>query len=185
MVISLIKIRLSWDRLIFQNNNVVVVFSAKREWNISKTNNYIILKKTLCCFYWVQIIAIVAFDLGRLVWPIVALWCWFHDNYLFVFLGFQSKTIVRFPWQPWSEPNIAHFKALKFMFMWIKHRTKWISERAKIGFDHGLPCRVKNMTLWASVTTKSSASVFLYWVHRAKFFTRHGRPWSNPTWSWS
>ena len=36
---------------------------------------------------------------------------------------------------------------------------------------------------WASVTTKPrpSASVFVYWVPRATFFTRHGRPWSNPT----
>ena len=25
------------------------------------------------------------------------------------------------------------------------------------------------------------ASVFVYWVPRAMFFTRHGRPWSNPT----
>ena len=35
----------------------------------------------------------------------------------------------------------------------------------------------------ASVTTKTrpSASVFVYWVPRAMFFTRHGRPWSNPT----
>ena len=26
-----------------------------------------------------------------------------------------------------------------------------------------------------------SASVFVYWVPWAMFFTRHGRPWSNPT----
>ena len=28
---------------------------------------------------------------------------------------------------------------------------------------------------------RPSASVFVYWVPRAMFFTRHGRPWSNPT----
>ena len=67
--------------------------------------------------------------------------------------------------------------------MWIKHGKKSISKRAKIGFDHGLPCRVKNMALRPQLRQKPrpSASVFVYWVPRAMFFTRHGRPWSNPT----
>ena len=43
-------------------------------------------------------------------------------------------------------------------------KKKSISERAIIGFDHGL-----------------QAEVFVYWVPRAMFFTRHGRPWSTPT----
>ena len=62
-------------------------------------------------------------------------------------------------------------------------KKKSISERAIIGFDHGLPCRVKNMTLGPQLRQKPrpSASVFVYWVPRAMFFTRHGRPWSNPT----
>ena len=60
---------------------------------------------------------------------------------------------------------------------------KSISERAIIGFDHGLPCRVKNMALGPQLRQKPRppASVFVYWVPRAMFFTRHGRPWSNPT----
>ena len=51
-----------------------------------------------------------------------------------------------------------------------------------VGFDHGLPCRVKNMALGPQLRQKPrpSASVFVYWVPRAMFFTRHGRPWSNP-----
>ena len=62
-------------------------------------------------------------------------------------------------------------------------KKKIISECAIIGFDHGLPCRVKNMALWPQLRLKPrpSASVFVYWVPRAMFFTRHGRPWSNPT----
>ena len=41
----------------------------------------------------------------------------------------------------------------------------------------------KNMALGPQLRQKPrpSASVFVYWVHRAMFFTRHGRPWSNPT----
>ena len=90
---------------------------------------------------------------------------------------------MRFPQQPWSEPKIAHFKALKFILMWIKHGIKSISEGAIIGFHHGLPCRVKNMALGPKLRQKPrpSASVFVYWVPRAMFFTRHGRPWSKPT----
>ena len=67
--------------------------------------------------------------------------------------------------------------------MLIKHGKKSISKRAIIGFDHGLPCRVKNMALGPQLRQKPrpSASVFVYWVPRAMFFTRHGRPWSNPT----
>ena len=67
--------------------------------------------------------------------------------------------------------------------MWIKCGKKSISERAIIGFDHGLPCRVKNMALGPQLRQKPwpLASVFVYWVPRAMFFTRHGRPWSNPT----
>ena len=63
-------------------------------------------------------------------------------------------------------------------------KKKSISECAIIGFDHGLPCRVKNMALGPQLRQKPrpSASVFVYWVPRAMFFTRHGRPWSNPTW---
>ena len=62
-------------------------------------------------------------------------------------------------------------------------KKKSISERAIIGFDHGLPCRLKNMALGPQLRQKPrpSASVFVYWVPRAMFFTRHGRPWSNPT----
>ena len=62
-------------------------------------------------------------------------------------------------------------------------KKKSINERAIIGFDHGLPCRVKNMALGTQLRQKPrpSASVFVYWVPRAMFFTRHGRPWSNPT----
>ena len=62
-------------------------------------------------------------------------------------------------------------------------KKKLISERAIIGFDHGLPCHVKNMALGPQLCQKPrpSASVFVYWVPRAMFFTRHGRPWSNPT----
>ena len=62
-------------------------------------------------------------------------------------------------------------------------KNKSISERAIIGFDHGLPCCVKNMALGPQLRQKPrpSASVFVYWVPRAMFFTRHGRPWSNPT----
>ena len=58
-----------------------------------------------------------------------------------------------------------------------------ISKRAIIRFDHGLPCRVKNMALGLQLRQKHrpSVSVFVYWVPRAIFFTRHGRPWSNPT----
>ena len=67
--------------------------------------------------------------------------------------------------------------------MWIKHRTKSSGERAIIGFDHGLPCRVKNMALGPQWRQKPrpSASVFVYRVPQAMFFTRHGTPWSNPT----
>ena len=62
-------------------------------------------------------------------------------------------------------------------------KKKSISECAIIGFDHGHPCRVKNMALGPQLRQKPrpSASVFVYWVPRAMFFTRHGRPWSNPT----
>ena len=62
-------------------------------------------------------------------------------------------------------------------------KKKSISERAIIGFDHGLPCRVKNMALGPQLRQKPrpSASVFVYWVPRAMFFTWHERPWSNPT----
>ena len=62
-------------------------------------------------------------------------------------------------------------------------KKKSISERAIIGFDHGLPCRVKNMALGPQLRQKPrpSASVFVYWVPRAMFLSRHGRPWSNPT----
>ena len=97
-------------------------------------------------------------------------------------LGNQSIATVQFPKQPWSEPKIAHFKALKFIFMWIKHGKKSISKSAIIGFDHGLPCRVKNMALGPQLQQKPrpSAPVFVYWVPRAMFFTQHGRPWSNP-----
>ena len=57
-----------------------------------------------------------------------------------------------------------------------------ISESVIIGFDHGLPCRVKNMALGPQLRQKPrpSASVFVYWVPRAMIFTWHGRPWSNP-----
>ena len=67
--------------------------------------------------------------------------------------------------------------------MWIKHGKKSISKRAIIGFDHGLLCRMKNMALGPQLRQKPrpSASVFVYWVPRAMFFTWHGRPWSNPT----
>ena len=70
-------------------------------------------------------------------------------------------------------------------------KKKSISERAIIGFDHGLPCRVKNMALGPQLrqNPRPSATVFVYWVPRAMFFTRHGTPWSNPTartfWSWA
>ena len=39
-----------------------------------------------------------------------------------------------------------------------------ISERALIGFDHGLPCRVKNMAPGPQLRQKPrpSASVFVY-----------------------
>ena len=69
-----------------------------------------------------------------------------------------------------------------FLFLWTKWK-KSISERAIIGFDHGLPCPVKNMALGPQLRQKPrpSASVFVYWVPRAMFFTRHGRPRSNPT----
>ena len=41
----------------------------------------------------------------------------------------------------------------------------------------------KNMALGPQLRQKPrlSSSVFVYWVPRAMFFTRHGRPWSNPT----
>ena len=65
----------------------------------------------------------------------------------------------------------------------MKYGKKSIRERAIIGFDHGLPCRLENMALGPQLGQKPrpSASVFVYWVPRAMFFTRHGRPWSNPT----
>ena len=63
-------------------------------------------------------------------------------NILFNLIPFNLvKQVFRFPWPlficvpwqpvhsnsantlaPWSEPKIAYFKALKFTFMWIKHR---------------------------------------------------------------
>ena len=43
-----------------------------------------------------------------------------------------------------------------------------------VGFDHGIPCCVKNMARGTQLRQ------FVYWVPRAMFFTRHGRPWSNP-----
>ena len=54
---------------------------------------------------------------------------------------------------------------------------------AIIGFDHGLPCRAKNMAIGPQLWQKPrpSALVFVYRVPRAMFFTWHGRPWSNPT----
>ena len=86
-------------------------------------------------------------------------------NILFHWIPFNSvKQVYRFSWQlffcvplqpvhsnsvislatmKWAK--IAHFKALKLIFMWIKHGKKLIREPAIIGFDHGLPCRVKNM----------------------------------------
>ena len=82
---------------------------------------------------------------------------WRHRNVL-VKYGFSWQLFFCVPWQPvhsnsaislatmkWGKS--AHFKALKFIFMWIKHGKKSIRERAVIGFDHGLPCRVKNMAL--------------------------------------
>ena len=54
---------------------------------------------------------------------------------------------------------------------------------------HGLYCRIWS---WSPVPcekhgprdsvdkNRGPASVFVYWVPRAMFFTRHGRPWSNP-----
>ena len=43
-------------------------------------------------------------------------------------------------------------------------KKKSISERAIIGFDHGLTCRVKNMALGPQLRQKPrpSASVFVY-----------------------
>ena len=72
-------------------------------------------------------------------------------------LGNQSIATVRFPCQPWSEPKIAHFKALKFTFMWIKHRKK-INQRAyynRIWSWFPMPCEKHGPR--ASVTTKTSA----------------------------
>ena len=51
-----------------------------------------------------------------------------------------------------------------------------------VGFDHGLPCRVKNMARGTQQTkTEAEGRGFCRnWGPRAMFFTRHGRPWSNP-----
>ena len=48
-----------------------------------------------------------------------------------------------------------------------------------VGFDHGLPCRVENSPR-DSVDKNWGRGFCRYWGPRAMFFTRHGRPWSNP-----
>ena len=86
---------------------------------------------------------------------IIALWGWF------------CRVVLPVTCCEHGPPSIA----LNFIFMWIKQRKKSISERAIIGFDHGLPCRVKNMALGPQIRQKPrpSASLFVYWVPRAMF----------------
>ena len=45
-----------------------------------------------------------------------------------------------FLWQPWSEPKIAHFKALKFIFKWIKHGKRQLTSTESLGscFSHSM-----------------------------------------------
>ena len=51
-----------------------------------------------------------------------------------------------------------------------------------VGFHHGLPCHVKNMAR-GTQKTKNDAEGWGFCHYRdprPMFFTRHGRPWSNP-----
>ena len=70
---------------------------------------------------------------------------------------------MRFPLQPRCEPQIANFKALKFKFLWTKWKKKSISERAIIGFDHGLPCRMKNMA-WETMIKSYDRHSFYFTI---------------------
>ena len=51
-----------------------------------------------------------------------------------------------------------------------------------VGFDHGIPCRVKKHGPRDSVDKAATEGrgFCRNWGPRAMFFTRHGRPWSNP-----
>ena len=71
-------------------------------------------------------------------------------------LGNRSIATVQFPWQPWSDPNITQFKALKFIFMWIKRKNinQWACYN-RIWSWTPVPCEKHDP--WASVMTKTSA----------------------------
>ena len=78
----------------------------------------------------------------------------------------------------WGWDKMVAILQTKFSnaFSWRKMYEFWLK------FHWSLFLRVQKHGPRASVTTKPrpSASVFVYWVPRAMFFTRHGRPWSNP-----
>ena len=68
-----------------------------------------------------------------------------RNNYSCLSINTQSIIIVRFPWQPWTELQIAIFEAVEFVPIWTKREKNQSARilRAVIRFDHGPPCRVK------------------------------------------
>ena len=57
-------------------------------------------------------------------------------------------------------------------FLWEKNGLNRKRGHAIIGFNHGLPCYVKNMALGPQFLST--------WVPGAMFLTKHGKPWSKP-----
>ena len=62
-----------------------------------------------------------------------------------------------------------------------KRRQISTSECAIIGFDHGVPCRVKTMSLGPQWRKKPRPSAPFLSLLRPMFFIRHGGPWPKPT----
>ena len=84
-------------------------------------------------------------------------------------IGNQSIVTVRFPQQPQCEPQLVHFKTLKFKFLWRKWKKKSISERAIIGFDHHL--------------LSPSGHVFhTSWETMIKSYNKHQWKWTHFFW---
>ena len=63
-----------------------------------------------------------------------------------------------------------------FYIKYMSDKSNTVPVCITVGFDHGLPCRVKNM---ARGTQAEGRGFCRYWGPRAMFSTRHGRPWSN------
>ena len=78
-------------------------------------------------------------------------------------------------------PRIRKVCQVHLIVSWINNATSWQGWFV-VGFDHFLPCHVENMARGTQYTKTEAEGrgFFRYWGPRAMFFTRYGRPWSNP-----